>query len=248
MNGFFKFVEAQKRGTVRFNTPTAKGSIAALNLMVNHLATIDYSESTILNNGKSKHYSEDGIIESVGLKIGDNKNGFWEYFHPNGKLKISCSYIGPMSNFHDLYQEFDNQGRLIKKVVYFYGDAEGEFKTYEYWTYEKNDYQSEYTHNTEGIKNGLKSTFKNNILVETRMFENGIPSSEKTMYHSNGKILATFNTINGKINGHLKEYYENGKIKEEGEYINNKKNGVFKIYNENGKFIKEENYINGIKQ
>jgi antitoxin component YwqK of YwqJK toxin-antitoxin module len=248
MTGLFKFVETPKRGTVRFNTPTAKGSIAALNFMVNHLASIDYSESTILNDGRSKNYSEDGILESVGLKIGDNKNGFWEYFHPNGKLKISCSYIGPRSNFHDLYQEFDNQGRLIKKVVYFYGDAEGEFKTYEYWTYEKNDYQYEYTHNTEGIKDGLKSTFKNNILIETQMFENGIPSSEMIMYHSNGKIWAKVNRINGKINGHVTEYYENGKMKEEGEYINNKKFGIFKIYDENGKFIKEENYRNGIKQ
>ena len=248
MTGLFKFVESSERGSVRFNTPTAKGSIAVLNFMVNHLASIDYSESTILNDGRSKHFSEDGILESVGLKIGDNKYGYWEYFHPNGKLKISCSYIGGMSNFHDLYQEFDNQGRLIKKVVYFYGDAEDEFKTYEYWTYEKNDYQYEYTHNTEGIKDGLKSTFENNILIETQMFENGIPSSERIMYHSNGKIWAKVNRVNGKINGHITEYYENGKMKEEGEYINNKKFGVFKIYDENGKFIKEENYVNGIKQ
>ncbi|MGK0436855.1 MAG: antitoxin component YwqK of YwqJK toxin-antitoxin module, partial [Flavobacteriales bacterium] len=215
MNHLFKFVDELKKGSVSINTST-KGSIGALNLIVKNLSTIDYSESVILNDGRSKHFSEDGILESVGFKIGDKKYGYWEYFHSNGTLKISCSYV-LVSSLDDLYQEFDDQGRLIKKVRYDFGDVEGEFKTYEYL---ENDYHYEYTHNTEGIKDGLRSLFKSNILVRTKMFENGLPSLETTMYYSTGEILGKFNTINGKINGYLEGYYENGNIRVSGEYIN----------------------------
>jgi len=60
-----------------------------------------------------------------------------------------------------------------------------------------------------------------------------------------GRVLLTFNCIDGKLDGeYLKYFRENGNLKERVTYVNGNKNGSYKKLNKDGKVVLEGNYVN----
>jgi len=66
-------------------------------------------------------------------------------------------------------------------------------------------------------------------------------------YHSNGKLNAKGNYLNGKKYGMWEEYYHlNGELNCKGSYINGKEEGEWEFYNTSSQFEFNKQFIDGL--
>ena len=116
-----------------------------------------------------------------------------------------------------IYQEYSQDGNLVREIPYKNGKREGLAKTY--------------------YGNG-------NLWIEGP-YKNGKAEGLVKWYYKNGKVWREDPYKNGKFEGVVKEYYENGNLENETPYKNGKREGVDKWYYKNGNLEREINYSQG---
>jgi antitoxin component YwqK of YwqJK toxin-antitoxin module len=143
------------------------------------------------------------------------KQGYWEYYHNNGKLNIKGSYIKGKKD--GIWEEYHNNGVLESKGNYVNGKREG------YW--------EEY-HRDGTLR--FKGNYKN---------DNGDGYWER--YYGDGNLVYKGSHINGLRDGYWETYWSTGKLEHKGNYKNGKRDGLWKWYYSNGNLMNKELYNNG---
>ena len=187
------------------------------------------TEGLFKNGAKDElwvEYFENGKIESQIQYTNDSKNGIWKKYNVKGDTLLIDNYKVDIKD--GLHKEFAGN-IVVEEGTFTNGLMTGE------WVYRYKD--------GKGNLNG-KGSFNNgngSDLGTTGIPKNGREGIWK-FYHSNGKLQAECNYLNGKLQGLYKSYFENGVLESEDNYLNGEREGLCKFYYENGTFKSEENY------
>jgi len=196
-------------------------------------------------------YYPNGEIASNGWKVNNKFEGKWEFFHPNGNLSETKTFLynnnnGPIFNY-------DIEGKLTDKQLYVDDNLT---ETIIYDTL-KNVLQTLNFKNNKPTDFEVKNNFKNKLATYTKLgdwlvgdyklyhgngellgggnFNNGLKSNEWKYYDNDGLLFYKANYTNGLLNGKQIYYHTvNGNVLSETDYVNNLEDGEHISYYENG--------------
>lgn len=163
--------------------------------------------------------------------------GVFNYYYPNGKLKIRNTFTIP--GRYCSHEAFDKEGRLLTKGFFDQKNRDS------VWLFYNEDGRliKRATYRM-GIKQGLHIVFT--AQGDTAEVTNWLDNSRHGRWWKRigKKGFITGNYMKGKMEGQLKEYDDNGKIARDGNYKNGLKDGNNTIY-ENGIATVMEVWQNG---
>ena len=152
--------------------------------------------------------------------------GVFNYYYPNGKLKIRNTFTTP--GHYCSHEAYDKEGRLLTKGFYNQKNRDS------VWLFYNEDGRliKRATYRM-GIKQGLHVIFtsQGDTAEVTNWLDNRRHGRWWKRIGRNGYITGKY--INGKLEGRVVEYDQNGKIAREGNYKDGLKEGNNTIY-ENG--------------
>ncbi|MDD5570141.1 MAG: toxin-antitoxin system YwqK family antitoxin [Bacteroidales bacterium] len=201
-------------------------------------------------NGVKIFYYPSGKKSSEGYLFKGQPDGYWKTYYETGIIKSE----GNRKNFllDSLWKFYDEKGNISLSLNYKDGKKNG-FKT----TYFENQKTEENYVNDK--KNGVANYYKNQHLIKTINFIDGIENGISREFDESGNVITiteysggfiiSQEEINRKDDKGLKTgkwqfYYDNGNIKIECFYLNDLKNGIYKEFAENGNLLKIEKYQN----
>ncbi|GHT64689.1 hypothetical protein AGMMS50239_22850 [Bacteroidia bacterium] len=97
----------------------------------------------------------------------------------------------------------------------------------------------------DGIPNGNWKTYKNNVLIEERVYDDGILDGPYKEYYSDGSVKVSRNYVKGKPDGKFLQYASNGKIESEVNFKDGLQNGPEIHYDSEGNIRSQTNYATG---
>lgn len=163
--------------------------------------------------------------------------GVFNYYYPDGKLKIRNTYTIP--GRYCSHEAYDIEGHLLTKGFY---DQKNRDSIWLF--YNENGKLIKRATYKMGIKQGLHIIFNAN--GDSAEVANWLDNHRHGRWWKriglNGYI--TGNYVNGKLEGRLVEYDENGKIAREGQYKDGLKDGSNHLY-ENGVLSVDETWSKG---
>ena len=212
-------------------------------------------EQPIINGERINQYDPEG-----------NKQGYWEYYHPNGKLLSKGNYInnkkegnwesywnngdlGSKGSFINGYQDgvwewYYSNGNLMSKELY----DDGKFVKYISPLTESkklfiprklSDNDSRYSdwNNSQPIKDGKRINQYDGEGRKQGYWEHNANDDE---YKRSGSY------INDKKEGVWEWFWDNDQLWHKGLFVNDKMEGIWEFYNENGKLFNKKLFKNGI--
>lgn len=142
----------------------------------------------------------------------------------------AARYDTPPHYFSGIWQLHNKGGKLIAKLNYKNGKAEGQ------WQEEHDSGQVA----SQGLYlNGKKEgewieKYKNGQLRKKEFFINGKQEGESAEYYENADLLKKGIYKEGKEEGEWAEYYDNKQLREKGKYVAGNEEGEWLYYHENG--------------
>jgi uncharacterized protein len=220
-----------------------------------------------IDNTKVGYYFSKGDLFGKGIFNEKKavKQGDWEIYYDNGKIKSLESYNlagkvnGKYKTFYketgtvDEEMEFVNDnsngpakkyfenGNLMISVTMVNGKRNGLFSKY----YNNGNIQEE-TNYTNGVANGVSKNYYYNGGIETEgNFKADKMTGKFIEYYSNGSKYYETTMVDGEKNGAYVYYNADKSIFSKGVFKNNKKEGAEIVYHPNGKIKTEYNYDQG---
>lgn len=181
--------------------------------------------------------------DKKGIKIyeGDFKDGLetgtFEYFYPNGKLRIKNVFTIPGK--YCSHEAFDQEGNRLAKGFYNQKNRDGVWEFFN-----EAGRRVKLTTYKMGVKEGIQVVFtSNNDTAEVCTWSDN---------HRNGrwwkrigkKGYITGRYVKGGLEGKLVEYDDNNQLVREGHYKNGFKHGSYKFF-EDGKLVIDETWNDG---
>jgi antitoxin component YwqK of YwqJK toxin-antitoxin module len=176
-------------------------------------------EGLVLNNfqeGESKKYYPNGILESQGTFSKGKKNGLWTYhFSENGEIKYKQKYKNGKKDGAYLLMGADQKINI--EGNYLDDEKIGE------WNHYKNG-KLEINQNYKTSHSYSEVTYYDNGQIKyKRNFSNGKNIGKWLYFFENGKIVTEINfNEEGKWNGKRKKFWKNGNLKSEMDFDNGK--------------------------
>ena len=146
------------------------------------------------------------------------KDGYWEFFHENGKLKSKGKFINGW--FDSLWVEYSDNGQKILEAKYLDKTQKGEWK---FWY--PNGQLKKIIKHTDSLTLMLEAYDVNGV---QKVKDGDGQFIEHTPLDTAEKFLATYE--NGVLNGKYVKYFENGKVEREGQYLNGEEEGTWTSY------------------
>ena len=122
---------------------------------------------------KSKHFDDDGNLESLGAYVNGKKEGFWKYYAEtnDGKLYVNLKQTYLKGLREGLSTEYHENGKIFREIYY------------------KND-----------VGNGICRDYnENGILVESGIYVNGKENGEWKYYDNKGNLKIVVPFKDGEI-------------------------------------------------
>ena len=142
------------------------------------------------------------------------KQGLWKFFTSNKELFLEVTYENDIKN-GPCVRYFPSTGGVKEEINYYYGEKEGDFKSY----------------------------FLTGATKSEGSFKKNRRDGHWTFYHSNtGEKSCEGDYANGKKEGEWLYYNRNGEMICKGNYKNDNRDGIWHYYDSEGKEIKNENY------
>lgn len=205
-------------------------------------------DSTFFNDYKIFYYPS-GVKSSEGRIVDGKPEGWWKSYNEKGVLISE----GNRKNFllDSLWTFYNDDSSLKMKCFYLQGRKNGEQTVFE------NGGRTVTTWNNDTIVGLVKTFNKDNQLVKTVPYVNGLPDGLAKEFNDTGLVVAVTKYYRGirsrreAVNrtdkfglrqGSWKYFWNNGNLKLEAQYLNDKKHGFFKHYDENGDFLYVEKY------
>ena len=166
---------------------------------------------------------------------------------------------------HGPYEEYRENGQLIRKATIRHGEVEGQWEEYYpngqlrirssmkngvpdgfYEQYDSNGQLQTKGVNTNGRVVGRWEEVDANGRGLTRgTMKNGEPDGPYEHRYANGQLQAKGTITNGTADGGWEEYYENGQIQSTRTYDLGENQGPYELYNENGQLQAKGTYKDG---
>lgn len=195
------------------------------------------TQITLVNNLKQGPFIEkDGLGATIskGKYLNGEPHGKWQYFYPNGTLKLELNFVNGVLDGQ--YKTYYENGNLNNVYNYVLGNSEG--KSISYAEDGKTEIGSAEELNNENHGKRIFRGPKGNIQL-IRHYRHGVLTGYSYL-GKDGKELPIIPLINET--GKIKSYYENGNIAREMEYLNGQLINEYKAYFNNGKL--QINHIN----
>lgn len=178
---------------------------------IEHFKAFPKEETTRLHGVYKNFDSKGNLAELTNYKNG-SKNGKYELYHNNGKLKEKGTYEDNLNIGNKRYYLAD--GTLLRDENYIIID------------------NPEYQKHTQQVSNEDNSKKEIRHVPKKLSLLHG----KATYYHSNGKISAENNFKNGKKDGLCKEYHQNqnNTLKSEVVFKDGLEHGTYVHYRSNG--------------
>ncbi|NOX86141.1 MAG: toxin-antitoxin system YwqK family antitoxin [Chlorobi bacterium] len=182
-------------------------------------------------------YYPDGKLKAAGRYDKDDRDGLWKFYYPSGQLEEVGKYLNgkPDSTWRWYY----STGKLLREEHFYKGLADGMMTEYD--PDGKVRAQGEYI---EGKKEDFWFYIEGDTREEGNYVEGRRNGLWKSFYDS-GQISFQGKFVDGLPNGKHTWYWENGKVKQEGNYVMGRKTGEWKKYDKNGMIIIVISYKNG---
>lgn len=209
-------------------------------------------------------YGNNNVMEALGAKEGDVRQGKWIYLHPNQTRKAEGSYdktgkkIGVWKYYHsDGLLKSEENYDTGKAIVYY--DARSPKEEFslkddkidgEVVLYHECGSVRERLLYKGGVRAGKGESYYISGKIQNKYFhDNNLLQGEYTSYYENGGIESKRIYDKGYYNGKYLEFYENGKPQSEGEYAAGVVVGKWTFYHDNGKIARTGTYSSkGIPQ
>ncbi len=168
-------------------------------------------------DGSWEEFYSDGRLKAQGIYNNETKVGEWKYFYKNGNLEQTGQY--------------DDEGKLI-----------GDWK----WYYPSGNILREESF-IDGLADGLMTEYseEGRIITEGEFIEG---MEEGPWFFEYGDYREEGEYSYGMRNGVWKYFFGNGALKFEGEFIENNPNGKHIYYWDNGNKKDEIEYLMGMKE
>lgn len=178
--------------------------------------TINKTDSKNLKQGLWIFFSIDfaGGISQKGNYIDNKKNGTWQTFHQNGKLKSVINYEDNKQSGEVII--YYPNGKIQEKGFWKVNKWVGEY----FYYHENGIVKYHWFFNNDGKRTGKQQYFYEN--GKPQIDGDWVEGKEKgiiTEYYTNGNIKKTSNFTDGLLNGSVTEYYADGQLKSKSVYI-----------------------------
>lgn len=161
----------------------------------------------------------------------------FQYFYPNGVLRIRNIYVTP--GRYCSHEAFDEQGHLLAKGFYNQKNRDGQWQIFN-----EEGKLIKIASYRMGIKEGLQVIFTHSGDTAEVCYwkDNHRDGRWWKRIGTNGAITGTF--VKGSLEGRLVEYGEDGTMIRDGNYKNGEKNGSYKYF-ENKVLTVDESWNDG---
>lgn len=199
--------------------------------------SINQTDSKGKKQGFWKKYDSKGALLYEGSFKNDVPIGEFKYYHGNGKLKSTSTFIqGVHKVFTTLYHE---NGAKAAEGIFIDQQKDS------IWNYYSDNSK---LINTECYKKGLKdgtwrtySAQTGTLLEEENYSEDKLNGTKKSFF-TNGNLNTKIEYINGKMNGAAESYYPDKTLSSRGSYHQNSRNGNWDFYDHSGRIRKSVEY------
>ncbi|MDR2938227.1 MAG: hypothetical protein LBU92_04725 [Prevotellaceae bacterium] len=191
------------------------------------------------------------------------KQGHWQKKYPNGKLAYRAFFVDdrPLG----LLVRYHENGQKMAVIDYFdNGTAFAQLFSPQGALIAEGNYRGKNT------KQGAWKYYRDEQLVMTESYENGLLQGVQELYYPNGKVYERKHFKDGKEDGIYEQidvrglpvfemmykagvqsglaryYYNNNQIRIEGRYENGVRTGEWIFYEPNGKVERKTTYTNGV--
>lgn len=188
-------------------------------------------------------------VELQGQCTNGYREGVWNWYHRNGKLSKTVTYVA--GKYEGKVVDYHENGQIYYEGTYVNNLLEGEMKYYH--ENGKVDFQATYLNDERDGK--VMSFSPTGELQQIRYYDQGVllsfsyldkagkevepikiskGSSTFTTYYQSGAKAITQTRLNGDLDGKYTKYYPNGKVFEEEEYVADDRHGMSVYYYESG--------------
>jgi len=188
------------------------------------------------------------------------KNGMWQEYHDNGKVKEEGNWYEGKKN--GLFKVFDRKGELIRFEKYSDGelvldDEAGFVPDVRKEFHETGELKLVGSYKDESKQGVFREYDKEGNIISSIIYENnqktgegivdavGLRQGEWILYYSGGEKRATGAYKDGKKEGDWIFYHKNGSTEQRGKYKNDLPEGAWLWYYESGKRWREEQFRKG---
>lgn len=189
-------------------------------------------------NGFWESYYGDGRLkEKFNFKEG-RRNGLNSGYHSNGQVNYEINYVNDEATGE--YRQYNENGGLVIKKNLKNGMNDGEYKGFfeigedaiEYEAFYKDD-------NLEGV---LKEFYRDGKLYEATLFENNLKKGAQKTYNFNGILISELNYLNDELNGASKNFYNEGNLEQESTFKEGHLIGDYISYHYNNQVAVKTSY------
>jgi antitoxin component YwqK of YwqJK toxin-antitoxin module len=196
-----------------------------------------------------------------GIYFNGDENGYWKWYHENGKLYKEGKYNHGSKD--GVWKTYHENGKINKESTYLSGAAIGTEKTYneqgvltQSREFKSNTEHGELNFYSEALgKLQLTRHYNYGTLIGYSYLDKTgkkvpmIPITNETVkieaYFDNGKPSRVMEVRNGNFVNTYKEYYYSGQIFEDQLYEDDERKGIIKSYFPDGKVMTEKEYFLG---
>lgn len=221
-------------------------------------------KTIILTSALSFLFCLSAISQDINrLDASGKKNGKWIKKFDNGKTKYNGSFKNgfPIDTFTYYFETgekraeniFSQNGKIANNITYYKNGmkmAEGRYNDkkkdgiWKYYIDEKNNRLVSSENYDNGILDGESSTYypDSGKPAEIIFYKNGRKNGKLIKYFPEGQLMTESQYLNGEPIGDFIHYHPNGQIQITGKYKNGEQVGEWKYFDENGKKIEEEDF------
>jgi antitoxin component YwqK of YwqJK toxin-antitoxin module len=201
-------------------------------------------------------------VEKINAKdYKGKKQGRWQDFYPNGRLKKEVAYKDDM--LHGYTKEYDESGKLLNAYLYINGELQKDAEEVMILDVKKEYYNNgkvkrEGTYNLLGKKQGTfkeydtsgtiigTEIYKNDLLIAKGLIDElGYKQGDWEYYYLSGKLKKKGSYKDDLEEGNWTFLFETGETEQKGSYSNGKKNGDWVWYYPSGNVLRKENFRKG---
>ncbi|HYC84913.1 MAG TPA: tetratricopeptide repeat protein [Chryseosolibacter sp.] len=183
----------------------------------------------------SAWYDDKNLLDAIGEKSGEERDGKWVYFYDNAELMAEGQYVNGKKI--GIWKYYTNEGSLKSVENHDKGDIT---------LYHRNGNKREYFFLKDGATDGpVEIYFECGALKEKLLYTAGKRNGKGELYYADGKTDMTYQYVDDKATGEFISYYPNGKIYSRSLYKDDMLDGKYVSYYSNGRVVKEGQYLNG---
>lgn len=193
-------------------------------------------------NGKGaglyEQFYPDGTLGVKGEVYDSSREGVWSYYHTNGKLKETATFVANVLNGD--YHGYREDGTLAQSGPYTNGTKTGSWKTF---GINGALVLTEINYNAEGKYEGAWRTWDDaGQMLSEKFYKDGTQHGTSKTWYEDGSPKTDVNYAEGQLDGKYATWFENGTKAVEATFKAGQRIGTYKQWGTDGEPLYEQRY------